>query len=113
MLCGEGIHREGTCTDLRSIKTERVKLPIRIVLAWELRPQVLNSKAVNRPVPSTGTVIVGDDEFSSGSGVRNVDVRGVLRGVAAGPLRTTPVCVLGAGLCCHGLARAGRGTRLV
>lgn len=51
--------------------------------------------------------------FLSGSGVRNADVRGVLRGVAAGPLRTTPVCVLGAGLCCHGLARAGRGTRLV
>ncbi|KAI8425451.1 hypothetical protein MSG28_007196 [Choristoneura fumiferana] len=38
-LCGEGQHREETCTNLRSNSMVRVKFPIRTGPAWELWPK--------------------------------------------------------------------------
>ncbi|KAI8423432.1 hypothetical protein MSG28_012565 [Choristoneura fumiferana] len=59
-LCGEGKHREETCTNLRSNSMVRVKFPIRTGPAWELRPKPSCSE--RRPVPSSGTYIGWDDD---------------------------------------------------
>ncbi|KAI8431677.1 hypothetical protein MSG28_016156 [Choristoneura fumiferana] len=59
-LCGEGKHREETCTNLRSNSMVRVKFPIRTGPAWELWPKPSCSE--RRPVPSSGTYIGWDDE---------------------------------------------------
>ncbi|KAI8441856.1 hypothetical protein MSG28_005540 [Choristoneura fumiferana] len=59
-LCGEGKHREETCTNLRSNSMVRVKFPIRTGPAWELRPKPSCSE--RRPVPSSGTHIGWDDD---------------------------------------------------
>ncbi|KAI8441452.1 hypothetical protein MSG28_015052 [Choristoneura fumiferana] len=63
-LCGEGKHREETCTNLRSNSMVRVKFPIRTGPAWELWPKP--SCTERRPVPSSGTYIGwGDDTIMS------------------------------------------------
>ncbi|KAI8438163.1 hypothetical protein MSG28_010785 [Choristoneura fumiferana] len=59
-LCGEGKHREETCTNLRSNSMVCVKFPIRTGPAWELWPKPSCSE--RRPVPSSGTYIGWDDD---------------------------------------------------
>ncbi|KAI8440877.1 hypothetical protein MSG28_009179 [Choristoneura fumiferana] len=58
-VCGEGKHREETCTNLRSNSMVCVKFPIRTG-AWELWPKPSCSE--RRPVPSSGTYKGWDDD---------------------------------------------------
>ncbi|KAI8426699.1 hypothetical protein MSG28_014405 [Choristoneura fumiferana] len=71
-LCGEGKHREETCTDLRSNSMVRVKFPIRTGPAWELWPKP--SCYERRPVPSSGTIVYTFKAVRKGSAV--IGIRG-------------------------------------